>query len=330
MVGGTFRKRGWIQNNEIVLLRAALLEPFENIGLDQSMSAVFVNSRVERKVSARAFQGVCADVDIRHSSRSAAGGVKGKTTGKTESVQHVFACRKATDDATILPLIEEKARLLAFENIRFELQTRFKKDDWFLWRGANQNGWILNPEMRRSRLNVAAQTQDEALGTEFVVKQGDDLIETREPDAGIKLQNECLGELIEDEPGKLVAFAIDPAGGVRFQIENPGTALARRLETFTPPFLVHLRRFATMNDANPNGRSGIEKTQGQEFVLPVKNDREFAGGSAAALLADTVREDPGMTGANERFSSRAKADVKALNFQAGSWTRRIEWPGGCR
>ena len=102
------------------------------------------------------------------------------------------------------------------------------------------------------------------------------------------------------------------------------------METFPPPALAHLRGLAAVNDADANGRIGIEKAKREKFVLPVKNDRKFACGSVAALFADTVRENPRMSGANLRFSGGTETDVKGLTFQAENWTRRTEWPGACR
>lgn len=329
-VCGAFRKGGRIQDDKIILFGAALLEPFEHVSLDQPMGAIRSGFRVERKVSARAFKGVRTEIDIGDTAGAGAGGVKGKAAGKTEGIQHILARGKASNKASILALIEEEAGLLTFENIGLETQARFKKNDRILGRRANQHGRIADSDLRGRGLNVAAQTQNETIGTKLFVDERDHLIEARKPDSGIKLENKCFGILIEDKAWKLITFAIDPAEGVGFRIQNSGAPTAREVETLAPPILVHQRRLSAVNDADTNGRIGIKKAKCQKFVLPVKNDREFADGSVAALFTDTVRENPRMPGANLRFSGGTKTEVKGLTFQAENWRRRTEWPGACR
>ncbi len=60
------------------------------------------------------------------------------------------------------------------------------------------------------------------------------------------------------------------------------------------------------------GESGIEQSQtAREFILAIENHREFASGAVAILFADTVAENPRVTGAQLSLGSRGHTEAQA-------------------
>ena len=85
-----------------------------------------------------------------------------------------------------------------------------------------------------------------------------------------------------------------------------------------------------MNDSNADRRSRIKQTECEKLILSVEDNGKFSRGALATLFTNALGEDPGVTGADLRFGSGAKPDVKALTFQAENWLQRTEWPRACR
>src|SRR5260370_28484229 len=82
-------QRGRVKHHQIELAYRIFSEPLEGLRLDKFVPARSDGGirQVEREVSLRAGQGVRAKIQVRHRPRAAAGGIKGKTSRKTESVQ---------------------------------------------------------------------------------------------------------------------------------------------------------------------------------------------------------------------------------------------------
>ena len=85
-----------------------------------------------------------------------------------------------------------------------------------------------------------------------------------------------------------------------------------------------------MKHANANGRIGVIQSNGQEVVVAVKDNGEFAGVRVTILFANAVGKNPGMSGTNLRFRSGPQTNMEALTVKGGNWKRRTESQGACR
>lgn len=135
-------------------------------------------------------------------------------------------------------------------------------------------------------------------------------VETGKPGRGVNLEDKGIVVAVEDEAGEAVVFAVDDsvAGGFGTEVSFGD----RFGEAFLPEGGVDGSWFAGVDDSDADGGVGIVETDGEEFVVAIEDDGEFAGFGGAVLVFDAVAEDPGMAGANEGFGGGAEAKAEAF------------------
>ena len=82
-------------------------------------------------------------------------------------------------------------------------------------------------------------------------------------------------------------------------------------------------RFAGVEDADANRRIGIKQTGGEEFVIAIVDDREFAKLAGAVLFLDAVGVEPGMAGTDDGFRRRADAQPETRWRRGGGRWRPV-------
>jgi hypothetical protein len=64
-----------------------------------------------------------------------------------------------------------------------------------------------------------------------------------------------------------------------------------------------------MQNANADGRIGIEQADSEKFVFAIVNDREFTGSAIVILLADAIAKDPWVAGTQLCFGGGCDAQA---------------------
>jgi hypothetical protein len=87
-------------------------------------------------------------------------------------------------------------------------------------------------------------------------------------------------------------------------IEKIVSAINGLLQACLPPGGIDGLGFADVQHAEADGRIRVKQSNREKFIFAIVDDREFAGGGVAVLLANAVAEDPRMAGAQLRFGYR--------------------------
>src|ERR1019366_4606221 len=166
--------------------------------------------------------------------------VNRETAGKTECIQHAAAACQRFHLAAVLALVEEKAGLLPAQNVGLEAQAAFLKNNWsaeLRFGSLRENDFpiALLELFFRDRLDVAAQTENDAFARHIFPEQRERVVQTRQPRRRVKFQHERRVVAIQHEAGPAVAFAVDEAVTGRLRIEQITAAGERLLQPRLPP-----------------------------------------------------------------------------------------------
>ena len=163
----------------------------------------------------------------------------------------------------------------------------------------------------RGGLDVPAQAQDDAFARNFFFEQREHFIQSRHPRGGVNFQHERRVVLIQHESRPAVALAVDEpvAGGRRIKKSFAPRKCLR--EACLPPCRVNRPRLARVQNADADGRIGIEQADGEKFVFAVEYDRQFAKLSGAIGFMNAVGKKPRMPSAHDGFRRRCDAQTEA-------------------
>ena len=263
---------------------------------------------VQGKIAARRRQGVFADVQAANTGRAAAGGVEGKSAGITEQIQNGTPLSQRLDVAPVFPLIEKEAGFLSAQDIGFEAQSIFQKDNRPVERRAVKNPAVFQAKIVEGLfLDIATEPQNQAA---FAFEQLGRFIEARQPCRRVKLEDARGVILIQNQPRPAVVLAVDAAKAGRLRIEQApakGKSIGRAL---LPPWAIDLLRLARVQNADANGGLRIKQSNGEEAVGAIEDDRQLAGLAGPILPAHALREDPRMPPAHNAFRRRRDAKAK--------------------
>jgi hypothetical protein len=76
-------------------------------------------------------------------------------------------------------------------------------------------------------LEIAAEAEDEAVGTEPLGYYRGDFVEAREPGGGVQFHNESFVITVQNQAGPAVAFAVNPAVSIGALIKQTGPSIQR-------------------------------------------------------------------------------------------------------
>src|ERR1051326_4201539 len=99
---------------------------------------------VQIEIAFRAGQRMGADVEVRDGLCAPACGINGKSARKTEGVQNGSTLSETCNLAAIFPMIKKETGFLSANDICFESESGFVKNDWRGRRLAAQNLTIVH------------------------------------------------------------------------------------------------------------------------------------------------------------------------------------------
>ena len=296
-----------------------ILQPGEGVGLYREMltrrhSVILL---IQSKVTARRLDRVGADVEIGDRLRSAPRRIEGKSAREAEGIQHIGPARQSFDPTPVFPLIQEKTRLLTTPHIRLKAQTRLLKNYHPVQSRTIENLPVTPPLVRRLRLEVAAEAQDDAFGHRRRDEQIAQHLQSGQPGRSVELHHQRPRITIHNETGPAVAFAIDESQPVRARTRHPDPSRQGLVEPRLPPRLIQCHRFSDVEDAHPQRRGRIVETHREKLILAIINHRQLSSLSFAILTADAVRVDPGMPAPHDGFSAGTQRQLQARSDRRG-------------
>ncbi len=254
---------------------------------------------VEVHVAPRRGDGERARVDRQDRVGSAGGSVHGEAAGAAEQVEHAGPVRERADEAPVVALIEEVARLLTPDDVGFEgesrLEERHRPGDGF----AGHDLALLQP-VQLLLAGGAREAQHDRRRREHVDERVHHVAQVRHPRRGVQLDHEHVGVAVDHQPGEAVVLAVYDAVPVRRGSLVGGqrrTPCRRLAQAGAEPRGVDRRRRAFVEHLHADRRGRIPQADGDETPVVVEHDREVAGCTLARRLADRPLVEPRMPGA---------------------------------
>ena len=237
---------------------------------------------VQRKIPLRRFQSVRADVEVGHGNCAATRGIDREAAGKTERVQHPPAARQRFHLAAVLALVEKETGFLSPHHIRLKTDAVLGKNNRSAGHRLGQlrkNNFPITSGRRpafRECLNVPAQAEHDAFSWNLCFELRKNFIQSRQPRCRVNFQGKRGIIAIQYQPRPTIAFAVNQtvAGGLR--VKQTATAGERLFQPGLPPGFINRGWLAGVQDADADGRIGIEQSHGEKFIFAVEDDGEFA------------------------------------------------------
>ena len=167
---------------------------------------------IQRIVAPRTSQRVCAQIQVQHSRGASTCRVHRKTARETKRIQHLSACRNASDQFPILTLIQEETGLLPAHHICLKLQAALHKLHRLSWHIPGKTLTIQQLELLLChRLNIAAQAQHDTARRQPSAKERRKHFNLREPCRRIKLHHQHFTVAVKHQPRPAIILAINNA-----------------------------------------------------------------------------------------------------------------------
>ena len=210
-------------------------------------------------------------------------------------------------------MIEKEAGFLSAQDIGFEAQSIFQKDNRPVERSAVEDLAVLQAKIVEGLfLNIAAEPQNQAA---FAFEQTGRFIEARQPCRGVKFEDARGVILIQNQPRPAVVFPVDAAKAGCLRIEQApakGKGFGRVGVATTLincgglPACKMRTRMGDCASNNPTARKRSARS---------KMTASLAGCARPILPAHTLRKDPRMPPAHDVFRRRRDAEAKTRDLK---------------
>ena len=173
-----------------------------------------VARKIQRHITVGELDGLSTTVDRMHKLSPTTHGIKRESTGITEHIQHLLACRETLQESTVLTLVNEETGLLASQPVDIEHQSILYSR--IIIRAAIEEA-VLHIIHERQRglalvihiLNTGTHHTHQLLG----------YLHTTEVHAdAMSLHDGSLTVNIDDKPRQMVALAVNETIGVVLRI----------------------------------------------------------------------------------------------------------------
>lgn len=298
MIAFAFDQRGRVEHDNIKGPAGTLQLPqgFEGIGRNRLDADL-----IQRRVPLNQFNCGCRGIQAGDLAGTIFRSGNSPSPRVTEGVQHAGSGNVSRQPLAIIPLVEEPARLLARDELGLESELPFAQRHPFGYLALDFRG-LERQSFELPKMVVGAEDDSTAAGK--LLQQIEQwLLQLLNPGRG-NLDGQVVTEPVDNQAGKPVGFAIDPAVAV-VGVE-PFPELEGRFEPGAQPAGVELSEWRSGNDPGGNQGAGIEVGTREETAAVIEQLDQLPGTRplrARRRRLDLVTEHPFVTAQQPAFGT---------------------------
>ena len=295
-----------IQNDEVVGILLHLLEEAESILRKSFVTGVA--GEVQLHIGVDEVHGLGRTVHGMYEGCASAHGIDREAARVAEHVQHVAPGGVALQEAAVVPLVHEEARLLAAQPVDVESQTVLHGH---VIRTSAQQEAVLLTESGLERQRGLALVEDVLQALAHDVLQGLGHLLAHHVHAYAMSLHDGRGAIdIDDQPRQVVALAVDQSEGVVLRIvchPHAPTGVQRHLYAAAPESVVD--GFLNEREHAHGDAADLPMSYGDEFALGGEHTHEVSLGRLLFEVVNGPGEDPGMEAAQGFVLAALEIDI---------------------